>query len=457
MIAVLGGGITGLAAAYRLTERLGPGSCVVLEAGDAPGGKIRTSRVQGMLLEDGPDAFLAAKPQAAELCRALGLGSELVATEPAARRAFVRRGDDLWPLPTGLTGLVPAQVWPMVSSPALSLPGKLRAALEVAMPRGGAAEESVAGFVTRRFGREVWDRLAEPLLAGISAGDGDQMSLQAMFPRLAQMEQTHRSVVLGGLRARPSAAAAPASGFLTLRGGLDGLVTALAARIGADALHMNTRISALTRAGGRWSIASSVGAIAADAVIVALPAPAAAPVVREQDAALAGLLDSIHFTSSVVVNLAWPRRALGRPLAGSGWVVPAAEQSPAIAVSVSSNKFPGRAPDDTVLLRVFLGRRGESLLSLDNDTLIAQALAEAVPRLRLSGAPVFRRIVRWSRALPLYSIGHRERVADMEARAAQHDGLVLAGCSYRGAGIPDCIVDGFAAADRVAARVRAAA
>ena len=257
MIAILGGGITGLAAAYRLTERLGPGCCMVLEASDVPGGKIRTDRVQGLLLENGPDAFLAAKPQAAELCRALGLGEQLIATEPAARRAFVRRGDNLWPLPTGLTGLVPAQVWPMVSSPALSLAGKLRAAIEVAMPRGDGAEESVAGFVTRRFGHEVWARLAEPLLAGISAGDGYKMSLQAMFPRLADVEQTQRSVVLAGLRRRESnPSAASASGFLTLRGGLDGLVTALLASIGRDVVRTGTRVTSIARTAERWSIAT---------------------------------------------------------------------------------------------------------------------------------------------------------------------------------------------------------
>ncbi len=457
MIAIIGGGITGLAAAYRLSERLGPGRCVILEQSDTPGGKIHTCREQGLLLEDGPDAFLAAKPQAAELCRALGLADQLVATEPAARRAWVRSGRHLWRLPSGLSGLVPAQVWPMVSSPALSLAGKLRAALEVFVPRGNAVEESVAGFVTRRFGVEVWTRLAEPLLAGISAGDGNKMSLQAMFPRLATLEQTHRSVVLGGMSRREPAAVVPASGFLTLRGGLGELVAALVTTLGRDAIRTGTRVTSIVRTPERWSIATDAARIDADAVILAVPAPAGAPLVKALDAPLAGLLDSVLFTSSVVVALAWPRAAMRRPLAGSGWVVPAAEGSPVIAVSVSSNKFPGRAPDDRVLLRVFLGRRGEELLALDDDVLVAQALAEAVPRLDLAGAPVFKRVVRWSRALPLYSIGHRERVEQMEQRAARHDGLVLAGCSYHGAGIPDCIADGFAAADRVAARSRAAA
>ncbi len=456
MIAIIGGGITGLAAAYRLNERLGPGRCVILEQAATPGGKIRTSRAAGLLLEDGPDAWLAAKPQASELCHALGIADQLVATEPAARRAWVRSGRNLWPLPAGLSGLVPAQVWPMVSSPALSLPGKLRAALEVVVPRGDATEESVAGFVTRRFGREVWTRLAEPLLAGISAGDGNQMSLQAMFPRLAAMEQAHRSVVLGGLSQR-SHAPVTAPGFLTLRDGLGGLVSAVVARIGAETVRPGTCVRSLQRSAEHWSIATDSAHVDAEAVIVAVPAPAAAPLVRAFDDPLAALLDSVHFTSSVVVTLAWPRSAMCRPLAGSGWVVPAAERGPVIAVSVSSNKFPARAPDDTVLLRVFLGRRGEELLALDDDTLVTQALAEAVPRLELAGPPVFKRIVRWSRALPLYSIGHRERVEQMEQRAARHDGLALAGCSYRGAGIPDCIADGFAAADRVAARVRAAA
>ncbi len=456
MIAIVGGGITGLAAAHRLTERLGPGRCVVLEEAAAPGGKIRTNRQHDLLLEDGPDAFLAAKPEAAALCRALGLADRLVATAPEARNAWVRRGGRLWPLPAGLTGLVPARMWPIAGSGALSLAGRLRAALEIFLPRGTAEEESVASFVTRRFGVEVWRRLAEPLLAGISAGDGQAMSLPAMFPRLAALERSHRSVVLAGLRPR-GRVPAPTAGFLTLMGGLDELVAALVARIGRDAVMTGTRVESIERAGNRWMISADGMRIEAEAVILAVPAWAGAPLVTALDRALADLLDTIPFTSSVVVSLAWPRAAVRRPLAGSGWVVPAAEGGPVIAVSVSSNKFPARAPHDTVLLRVFLGRRGEALLALDDDVLIAHAIAEAAPRLGLAGAPAFARVVRWSRALPLYTIGHRERVATIEHHAARHEGLVLAGCSYRGAGIPDCIADGLAAADRMAVRVGAAA
>ncbi len=449
MIAIVGGGITGLAAAYRLTERLGSEKCVVLEEAAAPGGKLRTHRHRGLLLEDGPDSFLAAKPAAAELCRKLGLAHRLVATAPSARNAWVRRGDNLWPLPTGLSGLVPASLWPLVCSRALSPSGRVRAALEVFVPRGIVQDESVAAFVIRRFGIEVWQHIAEPLLAGISAGDGNWLSLPAVFPRLAALEQSHRSVVLAGLRPRGGVPSPPA-GFLTLLGGLDELVAALVARIGPAAVMTNMQVSAIERTGNRWTIWGNGMRLEARAVILALPAWAASPLVSTLDETLSRLLDTIPFSSGVMVGLAWPRSAVQRPLVGSGWVVPAAEGGPVIAVSLSSNKFPERAPDETILLRVFLGRRGEELLALEDEVLIAHAVAEAAPRLGLTGDPVYTRVVRWPRSMPNYTIGHRERIAAIEHQTSRHSEFHLAGCSYRGAGIPDCIADGFATADRVA-------
>ena len=447
MIAIVGGGITGLAAACRIHERRGPGHCVVLDAAPRVGGKIQTHASGGLLMEDGPDAFLAAKPAAAELCRALGLGPRLIATEPVARRAWVRRGGRLTPLPAGLTGLVPARLGPLVREGPLSLAGRLRAALEILVPRGTSDEESVEHFVRRRFGGEVWSRIAEPLLAGIGAGDGRGLSLPVVFPRLAGLERTHRSLLLAAARG-PRGAAAPA-GFLTLRGGLGELVDALVSRIGPGALRTGTAVRALRRDGGAWSLVTTQGTITAEDVLLAVPAWAAAPLVAPHDATLAARLDSIPFSSSAVVTLAWPSSALGRPLAGSGWLVPATEHGAAIAVSVSSNKFAGRAPETVVLLRVFLGRRGEELLAADDRTLIDAAVAEAAPPLGLAGAPFLERVARWPRALPLYTLGHGARVAEIETRAAALPGLHLAGASYRGLGIPDCIADGIAAAERL--------
>lgn len=447
MIAIVGGGITGLAAAHRITERLGRGHCVVLESAREVGGKIHTHASGGMLLEDGPDAFLAAKPAAAELCRALGLGDRLIATAPAARQAWIRRGTLLHPLPAGLTGLVPARLGPLVREGTLSIGGRLRAALEVFVPRQHGGEESVEDFVRRRFGGEVWSRIAEPLLAGIGAGDGRGLSLPILFPRLAELERTHRSLLLAALRTRRPATPA---GFLTLKGGLGELVDALVARIGPEAIRTNAAVRALRRKGAAWSVVTDHEEIAADEVLLATPAWAAAPLVAPHDATLAARLEAIPFSSSAVVTLAWPAAAVARPLAGSGWLVPASEHVAAIAVSVSTNKFPGRAPGSVVLLRVFLGRRGEELLRADDRTLVDAAVAEAAPPLGLAGAPFFTRVARWPRGLPLYTLGHAARVAEIEARAAALPGLHLAGASYRGLGIPDCIGDGLAAANRLA-------
>jgi len=456
MIAIVGGGITGLAAAHRLGQRLGPGRCVVFEASSDPGGKIRTHRLDGLLIEEGPDAFLAAKPAAAELCRALGLGYRLIATDPAARDAWVRHGDRLAPLPRGLSGLVPSQLGPLVGHRALSLGGRVRAALELCVPRGRAEEESVEGFVRRRFGGEVWTRIAEPLLAGISAGDGRAMSLPVMFPRLAEMERRHGGVLRASLGARRDAAIAPA-GFLTLRGGLGELVEALVTQIGEDAIHTDAPVASLRPSAGRWRLETARGTFDADEILLAIPAWAATPLLAPHDPTLAGHLAAIPFSSSVLVTLAWERSRVAKPLAGSGWLVPAAEGGSAIAVSVASNKFAGRAPADTVLLRVFLGRGGETLLERDDAALIADAIAEAAPRLGLGGDPSLARVTRWPRGLPLYTLGHAARVAAIEERVARIPGLALAGASYRGLGIPDCIADGFAAAGRLAMAAGAAA
>jgi protoporphyrinogen/coproporphyrinogen III oxidase len=456
VIAIVGGGITGLAAAYRIGQRLGPGRCAVFEASPEFGGMIRTRAIDGLLIEEGPDAFLAAKPAAAELCRALGLGHRLIATEPVARRAWVRHGARLSPLPAGLTGLVPSRLGPLVGHGALSLAGRLRAALEFYVPRGGAGEESVEEFVRRRFGGEVWTRIAEPLLAGISAGDGRSLSLPVMIPRLAEMERRHGGVLRAALGGRPLAAVPPV-GFLTLRGGLGELVEALIARIGAGAVHAETPVGAIRPFAGRWRLETPHGSFDAADVLLAVPAWAAAPLVAPLDAGLAEHLDAIPFSSSALVTLAWPAARMSAPLAGSGWLVPAAEGGPAIAVSVASNKFAGRAPPDTVLLRVFLGRGGDALLGRGDASLIADAIAEAAPRLGLSGDPTFRRVTRWPRALPLYLLGHAARVAAISERAARIPGLALAGASYRGVGIPDCVAEGFAAADRLAVATGAAA
>jgi oxygen-dependent protoporphyrinogen oxidase len=440
MIAIIGGGITGLAAAWQVTQTRGAGHCMVFEAGERAGGKIRTQRIGELEVEDGPDAFLAAKPEAEALCRALGLGDRLVGTDPRGRKAFVRRGHRLFPLPEGLTGLVPTRASALVGSGLISVPGRLRAALEPLVPRRlDDADESVAGFVTRRFGREVWERIAEPLLAGISAGDGTALSLVATLPRLQEAERRGSLLVQGWRRRHLNG---QQTGFLSLRGGLRVLVDTLTDRLAPGTLRTGATVTHVDRLDGQWQIRLADGRVErADDVLLATPPNVAGTLLTRHDSRLGQLLHAIPSSSSAVVTQAWARRALTRPRSASGWLVPRGEGSPVIAVSLSSNKFPHRAPDDVLLVRVFLGRH-EAVRSATDDDLLEAARAEVRPVLGIVEAPSTERVMRWPDALPQYTIGHRARVVEIERRCAMLPGVRLAGCGYRGLGISDCIRDG---------------
>lgn len=461
-VAVVGGGITGLAAALRLSERLGGDGFILLEGDDRLGGKIATERAQGYVIEGGPDCFLASKPGGIALCGALGLEPRLRETNPALRRTYIKRRGRLHELPEGISGLVPSRIGPLLTSGLLSPLGRARAAVEwLVRARRSAGDESIAAFVTRRFGAEAYHWLVEPLLSGIFAGDGTQLSLEATFPHLAQIERDHGSVVGAMMRsrARRRGPAHPDPGFVTTAGGLGEIVEAIAARLPAATRRTNAAVVAIawTPAGYRLTLASGEELVAEN-VVLATPAFASAALLRPLAPELAAELEAIPYVSTATVSLAFLSDGVPRPLDGYGYVSPRAEGGPIVACTWTSNKFPDRVPAGGVLIRFFLGRAGrEEIVNSDDAALVGVAREELARLFDLRAKPTLTRVFRWHRGMPQYHVGHRARLDRIDRLASRLPGLLLAGSAYRGIGVPACITQGWAAADRALGVSRAAA
>ena len=445
-VGVIGGGIAGLAAARRL-EALAPEARISLvERAGVIGGKIRTERVDEFVVEAAPDSFLSRKERGVGLCRELGLDDELIARRPEHHGSFVRRGDELHPLPEGLTGMIPTSIDALETTELLSEEGKARFAAEVDVtPADGDEDESVAAFVARRFGREAYDGLVEPLMTGIYGGDGEQLSLRATFPQLRAIECEHGSL-LRGLSAASSGNTPP---FLSLRGGMDVLVDALRARFEHTEVLTGRGAERVLAHGSGYRVELSGGeALAVDGVVVATPAHVTAELLAELDAGLAAIHAEIPYASSVVVSLGYSRADVV-PLDGYGYVVPRAEGGDVLACTWSSQKWEHRAPEECVLVRVYLGRfGGRDVTSDSDDELVAGARAE-IAFLGVSAQPVLTCLHRWPLGMPQYVLGHPDRLERIESALAEHPALALAGAAYRGVGIPDCIASGEEAAGSV--------
>jgi protoporphyrinogen/coproporphyrinogen III oxidase len=465
-LVVVGGGISGLAAAHRAVElaraRALPLGVMVLEARDRLGGTIETQRVDGFLIEAGPDSFISEKPWALALCRRLGLDERLVPTDDRYRRTFVWFGGRLHPLPDGFQLLAPTKFGAFVGSSLFSWPGKLRMALETALPRGGGwpprapdADESLGSFVRRRLGVEALERVAQPLVAGIYTADPDELSLGATMPRFLELERSERSIVLALWRAgrrapRPGTSGARWSLFVTLRGGMGELVDALAVRLPAGAPVLKQRATGIERDGAGWRVGLASGeSVVADGVIVATETHVASRMLRYVDPAAAALLAEIPYASSATLTLAYRRRDIPHPLDGFGFVVPRVERRALLACTFSNVKYPGRAPEGMALLRCFLGGALDAaMLDRSDDELTATACAELRQALGVAAEPVLVRVRRWPHAMPQYRVGHLDRVEAIERAVARLPGLALAGSGYRGVGISDCVRSGEVAASR---------
>ena len=458
-VAIVGGGIAGLAAAFELRDR--GVDFRLLEAGSRFGGVIRSEALDGFLLEAGPDSLLAQKPEALNLCRELGLGDRLIPTNREQRAVYVLHRGGLHPLPEGMMLAVPTRVAPFLGSRLFSWRGKLRMGLDLVLPaRREHGDESIASFLRRRFGQECVERLGEPLLAGIHAGDPERLSILATFPRFAELERRSGSLIRGMWTApRPApSAGAPATAFYSLQGGLEELVTAIEGRLGGDCLWRHASVSTLNRTGEGFRLELADGRVVkARAVVVAIPAPKAAPLMKPLLPEVAEILAAIPFATTATVLLGFRRENVRHPLDGYGLVVPVGEGLRTSAASFFSTKFPGRAPAGQVLLRGFLGGvRDPGILELDDTGLAATFRREMEPVLGLSGEPALTRVYRWPQATPQMEVGHLERIAGVEKRLSGLPGLFLTGAGIRGTGIPDGVADGMRVAGTAAAFVAGA-
>ena len=449
-VAIIGGGITGLSAAHTL-QKLGT-PWVLVDAAPSLGGVIRTESRDGFLLEGGPDAILAQKPEGLALCRELGLGDRLVPTNPADRSVYILRGGRLYPLPEGMMLAVPTKIGPFLRSGLFSWPGKLRMGLDLVIPGGnGRGDESIASFLRRRFGQEAVERLGEPLLAGIHAGDPERLSILATFPRFRDLEAKHGSLVRGMWAAprpeRKPGETAPAA-FYSLRCGLRELVDALVLRLPREQLLMKRPVQTVSRENGGFTVALDRGdVVRAERVIVAAPGPRIAAALEGLAPDVAQALAAIPFASSATVLLGYRREDVAHPLNGFGLVVPQGEGLRTTALSFVSSKFPYRAPDGHVLVRGFLGGvRDGGVLALRDEEMVETVQRDMSGILGLRGRPVMTRVFRWPAGTPQLEVGHLERMADVEKKAALLGGIYLTGAGIRSTGIPDSVAEGTRAA-----------
>lgn len=467
-VAVIGGGISGLSTAYALYEKAAaagiPIRCVVVDAAPSWGGKIVTHRVGDLVTEAGPDSFLSQKTAAIELCAKLGLTDQLINTNETSKRACVFSQGRLRELPEGLVVISPNQLGPFLRSGLLSWSGLARMGLDLAMPvKRSSADESLASFFRRRMGRQAFERMLEPLMAGIYAGDAEQMSVQATFPRFVELEQQYGSVIRGMMTARKTGSSAASAGpkrtmFVSLKNGLSDLVDALVRRLTEQGvtLRSSTVVDALrvrSHQPGRWMydiILSDGSALSVDSLVLATPAYVSAELVRPLTPIAGGLLEMIPYASTATIAMAYPRAAVSGAAEGFGFVVPRAEGRDLIAATWTSLKWPHRAPADQLLVRCYVGGVGrEAILQLDDRALVTRVRDELASMCGVTAEPNYVEVNRWMKAMPQYTLGHLERLNQIEAALSRYGGLVLTGAGYRGVGIPDCIRDGAVAADRV--------
>lgn len=426
-IAIVGGGVSGLAAAYRIEQLAKDARITVFEVSDRLGGNIRTEHDKGFVLEGGPDSWVVTKPEASALAKELGLGEELIDTVEKNRRVYIAFGKKLHALPEGLVLGVPTKVGPLIATELFGWDAKIRMGLEPIIPKKDwhdGDDESIASFFTRRFGEELTDRLAAPLLGGIFAGDASELSIRAAFPQLVEMEKKHGSL-LKAMRAVPARTGKGGSMFQSLRGGMHGFIDRLAASL----VRTEVRTSAPVR---DLSPGWKVNGEPFDDVILTAPAYVLSDLVCGFDPALSDLFGELRYASTATVLLGFRKKDVEHPLDATGFLCPRSLGRPLLACTFASSKWDHRAPEDHVLLRAFFDSRGEG----DLVELAREELGRWLGRL---GDPVVTRVNHYVRASPQPMIGHLARMQKIQARVESHAGLHLAGNGYDGSGIPDCI------------------
>jgi oxygen-dependent protoporphyrinogen oxidase len=466
-VAIIGGGISGLSAAFALEREESRGAqleYVLFESSARFGGVIQTECVDGCVIEAGPDSFLTEKPWAAKLCREIGLGDQLIGSNDAERKTYILLKGQLVPLPDGLQFMVPTQLASAFFSPLFSLGTKARIIREWFYRAGGSVSEStVAEFVERHYGREMVERVADPLLAGVYGGSADELSVKSVLPRFLEMEAKHGSLGRAIVAARKQRGAAGAelgsagqpraavpTLFTSLTSGMQQMVDALVARIPEAGRRLNVRVEAVRAESGKWLVVSAGRTEEFDAVILATPAYAAAELLASASAELAGEVNAIRYSSSVTVILSYDKSVRAALPAGFGFLVPRAENQRVLATTFVHTKFPDRAPDDRALVRCFLGgTRDEEILQASNDGILALVRRELQEILGIAAEPLLVRVFRWKQAMAQYGIGHSARVERIRKLLAGMPGLALAGNAYGGIGVPDCVRSGLEAASKI--------
>ncbi|HEX7285230.1 MAG TPA: protoporphyrinogen oxidase [Candidatus Angelobacter sp.] len=453
-IAIIGGGIAGLSAAFYLERARRGGAAIewaLFEKSERLGGVIKTERRDGFVLEAGPDSFLTIKPDGAQFCRDLGIAGQLISSNDAERKTYIVVKGRLVPIPEGLEFMVPTRVLPMATTPLFSWSTKLRMAREWFSGGGNQNhDESVAEFVRRHFGQEMVDRVAEPLLAGVYGGNADKMSVRAVLPRFAEMERESGSLVRATLkarRARKRSSSAPQPLFTSLKNGMQEMVDGAVAVLPPERLRLEKAVNSVRPVNDDWQIESGGRMEKFQAVVLAAPAVATAALMRQIHPGLIEGMGRISYSSSAAVLLAYDKAALPP---GHGFLVPRTEGRKLLACTFVHKKFPHRAPAGAALLRCFISSsRVPDLMGYTDDALLAAARKEIENILGLAAEPLMSRVFRWDCALPQYETGHLERVAEMEKILAEMPGLYIAGNSLYGIGIPDCIKSGKAAAEKL--------
>lgn len=469
-VVIIGGGIAGLAAAYSLREHQKQGGpdfeIILLERRERLGGNIKTEKEKGFLIEGGPDCFLSEKPWAMELCKRIGLTDKLLPTNEENKKTFVLSGGKLHVLPEGVILMIPTKILPLATSSLISIPGKVRMAMEVFIPpKKDKKDETLGSFVRRRLGQEALDKIAEPLVAGVHAGDPETMSVRASFPKFVQLEEESGSLIRGMVKKmelmkkmhKPAPAGnAPRikiSMFMTLKDGLSDMIDTLTKRLAAfknTKLETGISVERVSKKGDKYEVVLEGRTIEADTVVIAAPAYATASLIKNMDAELSEKLLTIPYVSTATVSIGFKKKDIKHPLNGFGFVVPKIEKRRIMAATWTSVKFKYRAPDDSVLIRCFIGgSKNAELVSLSDSEMIKLVREELKDIMGIDAEPVIAKVFRWINSMPQYTIGHEERISWIDEKVARYPGLYITGSAYHGIGISDSVRNGEVIAKKV--------
>lgn len=457
-IIIVGGGITGLAAANRLRELKEENNIdidfKIIESSNRLGGNISTLNHDNLLIEEGPDSFITAKPYALSLCKRLNIENELIHTSQSNRNTLVYLNGNLTPIPEGFILLSPTKIMPFITSPILSIYGRIRALLEIFIPKSkNVGDESLQSFVTRRFGKELFENMAQPLMGGIYTSDPRRLSIKAAVPNIYNLESKYGSVIKGLMKEneKNEDSGARYSQFVTLKNGMQTLVDSITSNIPDVSIKKNHHGKQIKKMGNNLQIETENGQeFTADGIILAIPSYISAEILKPLDKEISKVLSKIEFASTAIIILVYKKEDIKNKINGFGFVVPSKEKLNIIACSFSSEKFEGRAPYDSVLMRCFVGGAlNQVFLENDDQEIINVVKNELHLIMKISKEPYFTHIKRSPRSMPQYNVGHSEILSNIKDLLSKHENLELAGNSYEGVGLPDCINSGERAADNL--------